>query len=82
MKANVSHEMTLSVCYPNKYTCDSGECIPLRDRCNTEIDCTDKSDEYFCSYLEFGDNYAKEVISFSTNSTRFGFIPGIICKLF
>ncbi len=33
-----------------------------RDRCNTEIDCSDKSDEYNCNYLNFGANYAKELI--------------------
>ncbi len=32
------------------------------NRCNTEIDCGDKSDEYHCSYLNFGPNYAKELI--------------------
>ena len=32
------------------------------DRCNTEIDCHDKSDEYDCSYLKFGSNYASELI--------------------
>lgn len=34
----------------------------LSNRCNTEIDCADKSDEYHCSYLNFGPNYAKELI--------------------
>ena len=29
-------DLTFSQCYPNKYTCDSGYCIPLHQRCNTE----------------------------------------------
>ena len=32
------------------------------DKCNTELDCQDKSDEYNCDYLRFGNNYAKELI--------------------
>ena len=32
------------------------------DKCNTEIDCVDKSDEYYCGYLRFGENYAKELV--------------------
>ena len=34
----------------------------LGDRCNTEIDCADKSDENTCDYLKYGRNYAKELI--------------------
>ena len=34
----------------------------ISQRCNTEIDCEDKSDEYECTYLKFGPNYAKELI--------------------
>ena len=37
-------------------------CSFLSDKCNTEIDCEDKSDEYNCDYLRFGANYAKELI--------------------
>ena len=35
-------ELTLSTCFPGKYTCDSGHCIELSSKCNTEIDCDDK----------------------------------------
>ena len=31
-------------------------------KCDTEIDCFDKSDEYYCDYLRFGENYARELI--------------------
>ncbi len=41
--------------------------FPLSDKCNTEIDCADKSDEYNCDYLRFGDNYAKELIPRDTS---------------
>lgn len=74
-------ELTISQCYPNKYTCNNGDCIDLRlypffvlielllinnncfsDKCNTELDCYDKSDEYYCDYLRFSENYAKELV--------------------
>ena len=32
------------------------------DKCDTDFDCNDKSDEYYCDYLRFGENYAKELI--------------------
>ena len=35
----------------------------LSDKCNTEIDCKDKSDEHNCDFMFFGEqNYAKELI--------------------
>ncbi len=54
--------LTLSRCFPDMYTCDTGHCIDLSNKCNTEINCKDKSDEYNCKYLRFGPNYAKELI--------------------
>ena len=51
--------MTLSQCFPNKYTCDSGHCIDLHQKCNTEINCEDKTDESHCQYLRIGNDYAK-----------------------
>jgi hypothetical protein len=74
-------ELTLSMCFPDKYTCDSGHCVHLRyplifraankdsqfkvvlshscsSKCDTQIDCEDKSDEPNCDYK----NYAKELV--------------------
>ena len=55
-------ELSFSQCYPNKYTCNSGHCVPLHQKCNTEINCEDKSDEYNCKYLKFGNNYNKGIL--------------------
>ena len=52
-------ELTFSQCYPNKYTCNSGYCVPLHQRCNTELNCKDKSDENNCNYMIFGPDYSK-----------------------
>ena len=84
LRQNQTLELTISQCYPDKYTCNNGDCIALAyvfhglihwfhqrfiqlishfsDKCNTEIDCVDKSDEYYCEYLRFGENYAKELV--------------------
>ena len=56
------HEMTLSRCFSNQYTCDSGNCIILSSKCDTNIDCEDKSDEINCAYMKLPSNYAKELI--------------------
>jgi hypothetical protein len=34
----------------------------IRDRCNTELNCMDQTDENNCNYLSFGVNYAKQLI--------------------
>ena len=52
---------------PNQQTCNSVTktqflLLLYSDKCNTEIDCADKSDEINCDYLRFGSNYAKELI--------------------
>ena len=32
------------------------------DKCNTELDCIDKSDETYCDYLKYGDDYAESLV--------------------
>ena len=43
--------------------------IRYSDRCNTEIDCADKSDENTCDYLKYGRNYAKQLIPRDASGT-------------
>ena len=52
--------LTFSQCYPNKFTCESGHCIPLEDRCNIVYDCKDQSDEKNCRKAHIKDDYVKE----------------------
>ena len=40
--------LVLSKCFEDEYTCDSGHCIELFHKCDTEINCKDKSDEHHC----------------------------------
>ena len=60
--ANTTVRLTFSDCYPNMYTCNNGQCIPLSQKCNTAVDCRDKSDELYCDYLRIPPNYGKELI--------------------
>jgi hypothetical protein len=43
--------------------------VVIRDRCNTELDCEDETDENTCDYLSFGVNYAKELIPRGTSGS-------------
>ena len=55
-------KLTFTQCYPGKFTCDSGHCIPLEDRCNTYYDCKDHTDEVNCENMEIKDGYVKEIL--------------------
>ena len=57
-----SIQLTLSQCNPGEFTCHSGDCVPLEDRCNININCDDLSDEYNCVKLKIGNQYAKELL--------------------
>ncbi len=43
--------LTFSSCFPEMFTCQNGDCIPLAKKCDTNLDCLDESDESDCSYL-------------------------------
>ena len=59
--------LTLSQCYPDKFTCNSGHCIPLEDRCNVDYDCKDLSDERNCQAIQLNDDYIEELLPVSKN---------------
>eukprot|EP00095_Tigriopus_kingsejongensis_P009466 maker-scaffold1140_size60066-snap-gene-0.4 protein:Tk09466 transcript:maker-scaffold1140_size60066-snap-gene-0.4-mRNA-1 annotation:"cys loop ligand gated ion channel subunit" len=54
--------LTFSVCATAEFTCNSGDCVPISKKCNSQADCRDKSDEYGCSYLHVGNDYSKNTI--------------------
>lgn len=43
--------VTISACSAYQFTCSSGNCIDLSDRCNLRPDCSDGSDEENCDVL-------------------------------
>ena len=51
-------------CKPRtQFTCWSGDCIPLEQRCNERADCEDRSDEHKCQQIFFDKNeYRKTYI--------------------
>ena len=59
--------LTFSQCYPNKFTCGSGHCISLEDRCSIAYDCKDQTDEKNCRKIKIKDDYAKEIFPIETN---------------
>ena len=63
-----SIQLTLSQCYPGKFTCDSGQCIPLEERCNIELNCEDETDESNCDGIKIGNEYAKEKVPVSVTA--------------
>ena len=67
-KIGSSIQLIFSPCYPGKFTCASGQCVPLEDRCNIELNCEDQTDEKNCFGLKLGSNYAKEKIPVSLTS--------------
>ena len=60
-------KLTFSQCYPNKFTCSSGHCVALKDRCNIDYDCKDETDEHDCikTQIQIMDDYIKEMVPVS-----------------
>ena len=58
-------ELTLTQCYPDKFTCGSGHCIPLENKCDVKYQCEDQTDEHYCSQIQTGKHYAKNILPVS-----------------
>ena len=64
LENGAEHVLTLSDCHPDKFTCDSGHCIQLNQKCDSIVDCLeDGSDENNCEFLLKGpqqEDYTKD----------------------
>ena len=50
--------ITFSICsLLEEFSCNNGECIEKYKRCDEIVDCSDGSDEQFCSVVEVPDDY-------------------------
>ena len=60
-------KLILTQCYPDKFTCGSGHCIPLENRCDINFQCKDLTDEHDCHLIQTGNHYAKNMLPVSYN---------------
>ena len=50
--------ITMSICkFPSEFTCGSGLCIDINERCDEKKDCLDGSDEEMCSLVQIPESY-------------------------
>ena len=54
-------ELKMSGCQKGEFTCNSGQCITMEERCNQKFDCRDESDERNCRVLVLNDGYNKRL---------------------
>ena len=59
-KVSKATHLTLSQCdFGKEFTCNSGNCIDVRKRCDYKFDCEDQSDEIGCTSIEIPLSYKK-----------------------
>ena len=57
---DVNYTFTFSNCgIPSHFTCDSGHCVDIQNRCDEKVDCLDGSDEELCNLIEIPSSYSK-----------------------
>ena len=56
-----SEQMVFSTCtFGDEYTCNSGHCVDMSKRCDHNLDCSDRSDEFSCSNAVIPLSYIKQ----------------------
>ena len=66
-----TREMKLTGCSTTEFTCSTGQCISMEQRCNQVQDClgSDKSDEWNCNNIHIEDGYTREIPPISTTGS-------------
>ena len=62
-------KLKLTGCKNWDYTCDDGQCVQMKQRCDQVPDCEDRSDEKDCQMIELNEGYNKVVPPFITKSS-------------
>ena len=60
-------ELKLTRCHEGEFTCSSGDCVSMEERCDQAPNCKDKSDEVDCRLLQLEKNYNKKVPPFTSS---------------
>ncbi|CAL4071074.1 unnamed protein product, partial [Meganyctiphanes norvegica] len=53
--------LLLTRCGSGSYSCDDGTCVPIHERCDLKVDCSDKSDERGCSVVKVQTDYRTDI---------------------
>ena len=53
--------LKMTSCNENEFTCWTGDCIRMEERCDNAFDCRDKSDESDCQLLVLDESYKSSV---------------------
>ena len=54
-------QLKLTSCRETQFTCNSGQCVEMEDRCDQLADCRDESDERDCHLLILKEGYNKKI---------------------
>ena len=66
--------LKLTSCQDGQFTCDSGQCIEMRNRCDQLFQCRDESDEKNCKLLVLREGYNKKIPPVTDNMST-GSVP-------
>ena len=65
-----SRQLKMSGCKTNgEFTCDDGQCVTMKQRCDQAPDCKDKSDERNCKMMVREEGYNKGVPPFTVDGS-------------
>ena len=75
-------DLKLSGCHSEKhFTCDSGQCILLIQRCNQVPDCEDKLDKKRCDLVLLEDGYNKRIPPITTTLSTGSTVMPVTCDV-